>query len=205
MEKMIDFDEWLANFKPEPVQYVAVFDVNSGKVTSVGPSHAFENVKNKILIDSDIAESIISSEIKIHNCVVDMHSSTLEIAEVKNITKIDDLLHRIISKKYSTVDNNDVYLTHNRKNKTLKIELADFLGGTHKSKTEMQTRKIIWDGETDLVFLVTQYNDPNLLLDTISVKINELTGKSKIIKNFEYNDFSIYTRRLLKNYVFDTK
>ena len=204
MEEMMDFDEWFANYKPEPIKYVAVFDQETGKVTSVGPSHAFENIKNKISIDSDVAESIIKSEIKIHNCVVDIHSSTLEIAEIKTIVKIDDLLHRVISKKYSRSTNNEVYLTHNTADKTLTIELIDFLGGTRQSEISTQKRKIIWDGDTDLVFLVTAYNDPNLLLDTISVKINELTGESKVIKGFEYDNFSIYTRRLFKNYVIET-
>lgn len=204
MEEIIDFDEWFANYKPIPIQYVAVFDVDTGQVLSVGPSHAFENEKNKISIDTETAESIISSEIKIHNCVVDIHSSTLEIAEIKSITKIDDVLHRITSEKYSKVSVNDVYLTHNTNDNTLKIELADFLGGTKQLATESQKRKIIWDGDTDLAFIITEYNDPNLLLDTISVKINELTGKSKIITNFNHNNFSVYTRRLFKNYVIET-
>ena len=205
MEKMIDFDEWLATFKPEPTQYVAVFDPDTGRVSSVGPSHAFEDKQNKISIETEIAESIISSEIKIHDCIVDIHSGTLNIAEIKNINKIDDLLHRIISKKYSTAEYNDVYLTHNLKNKTLKIELAECIGGTNDSDAAQKKRNILWAGETDLVFLITGYNDPNLLLDTISVKINELTGKSKVIKNFDHTNFSVYTRRLFKNYVIETK
>lgn len=204
MEEIMDFDEWFANYKPEPVKYVAVFDKETGKVTSVGPSHAFEDVTNKIPIDFDVAQSIINAEIKIHNCVVDIHSSTLEIAEIKTVSKIDDLLHRVISKKYSKITNQEVYLTHNTTDKTLTIELVDFLGGTKSSDKSIQKRKIIWDGDTDLVFLVTAYNDPNLLLDTISVKINELTGSSKVIKGFDYDNFSIYTRRLFKNYVIET-
>lgn len=205
MEEIMDFDEWFANYKPEPIQYVAVFDPETGKVLSVGPSHAFENEKHKIAIDTETAESIIEAEISIHKCLVDIHSSTLEMAEIKTITKIDDVLHRIISKKYSDAEFNDVCLTHDSSSKTLTIELADFLGGTHQSGSNMKPRKIVWDGETDLVFLVTEYNDPNLLLDTFFVKINELTGASKVIDNFNHTNFSIYTRRLFKNYVIETK
>ena len=47
----------------------------------------------------------------------------------------------------------------------------------------------------------SEYNDPNLTLETVSVKINELVGKSKIIENISYENFSVYTRRLFKNYV----
>lgn len=205
MEELMDFDEWIANYKPEPVQYAAVFDPETGKVTSVGPSRAFESEKHKIPLDAETAESIIQGEISIHKCLVDVHSSTLEMAEIKTMTKIDDVLHRIISKQYSTNEFNDVYLTYNSVEQTLTIELADFLGGTYISGSDLKPRKIVWDGETDLVFLVSEYNDPNLLLDTFFVKINELTGASKVIENFDHTNFSIYTRRLFKHYVIETK
>lgn len=204
MEEVIDFDEWLANFKFEPVKYVAVYDPSTGAVKSVGPSHAFEHEEFKIDIDSEVAQSIINADIKIHNCVVDVDSQTLEFAEVKTISKIDDLLHRVISSNYSEVENNEVYLTYNSSDQTLIIELADFIGGTRKTAVESR-RKIIWSGETNLVFLITSYNDPNLLYDKISVTINELMNDSKVIKNFNHKNFSIYTRRLFKHYVIENK
>ena len=54
-------------------------------------------------------------------------------------------------------------------------------------------------------FLITDYNDPNLLFEMISVKINDLIGKSKIFKELEYENFSIYTRRIFKNCVIEHK
>ena len=89
MEELMDFDEWLKNYKPKDPEYVAIFDPLTGDVKSVGPIHAFENEKHKIPVDREIAESIIKGEISINSCVIDIHSNILEIAEVKNVFKID--------------------------------------------------------------------------------------------------------------------
>ena len=85
----------------------------------------------------------------------------------------------------------------------MKIELGKEFGGTKKSKIPYRQRNIIWDGDTVMDFFITEYNDPNLTFETVSVKINELIGKSKIIENVNYENFSVYTRRLFKNYVIE--
>lgn len=208
MEKILDFDNWLANYKPVEIQYVATFDPQTGQVKSIGPHYAFENEKNKIPIDKEIAESIIEGTIKISSCVIDINSNSLEIAEIKNVFKIDDVLHRIIDKKWSTVAKSEVYLTVNSKTKNLKIELSEELGGTKKLPKQFQpvsSKKIIWDGDTEMSFLITDYNDPNLIYQMFSVKISELLSKSKIVQNVDYDNFSIYTRRLFKNYIIEYK
>lgn len=205
MEKIMDFDEWFANYKPEPVKYVAVFDPETGRVTSIGPSHAFENSQFKIDIDANVAQLIIDAEIKIHHCFVDTESGTLEITEVKNMFKIDDVLHRVISKEFFTGKKIDLCLSHNKQDNSITIELSEEFGGTRKSEVAVKNRGFVWEGDTELLFLVTEYNDPNLLLDTFSVTINELIGQSKIIESFNHHNFSIYTRRLFKNYVIETK
>lgn len=205
MEEVIDFDKWANDYILPVITYVATYDPATGAVTSVGPSHAFENEKYKIDIDNEIAESIISSEIKIHHCFVNIESNTMEIAEIKSVFKIDDVVHRIISKDFFTENNIDVYLSYSSKNKTLKIQLSNEFGGTKKSKLLTKKRGIVWDGDTEMRFLVTDYNDPNLIYEMFSVKISELTGKNKIIRDINYDKFSVYTRRLFKNYVIEYK
>ena len=205
MEKMIDFDQWYLDWKPPVIEYVAVFDPTTGAVISVGPSHAFANEKHKVLIDKETAESIISAEIKISSCVININSNTLEVAEIKSVFKIDNVLHRIISIEYATEKNSDVYLTYNLTSKTLKIELSKEFGGTKTPIVPVKKRQIIWDGDTEMTFLITDYNDPNVLFQIISVKIKDLVGKSKTFKNVNYNQFSVYTRRLFKNYVISYK
>ena len=205
MEEIIDFDNWLANFKLPPVKFVAVFNPDTGAVVSVGPSHAFKDQKHKISIDKELAESIINAEIKINNCIVDINSNTLEVAEIKNTYKIDDVLHRIISKKDSEIKNPDIYIKYDSKLNTFKIEMSSEFGGTRKARAGIKKRKIVWDGDTEMQFFITEYNDPNLLFETVSVTINDLTGNHKLITGFNYPKFSVYTRRLFKNYVIEYK
>lgn len=201
MEKMIEFDQWYLDWKPPAIEYVAVFDPQTGAVLSVGPSHAFKNEKHKVPIDKETAESIISAEIKISSCVININSNTLEVAEIKSIFKIDNVLHRIISIEYADDTPPDIYLTYNSKTKILKIELSEEFGGTKKPIVPTKARKIVWDGDTEMNFLITDYNDPNVLYRIISVKIKDLIGKSKSFENIDNNRFSVYTRRLFKNYV----
>jgi hypothetical protein len=201
MEKILDFDQWYLNWKPPVIEYVAVFDSQTGAVLSVGPSHAFVNEKYKVPIDKETAESIISAEIKIDSCVIDINSNKLEVAEIKSVFKIDNVLHRIISIEYTDQKNSDIYLTYNSKNKSLKIELSTEFGGTKVPIVPVKERRIVWNGDTEMNFFITDYNDPNVLFEIISVRIKDLVGKSKIFKNIEYKKFSVYTRRLFKNYV----
>jgi hypothetical protein len=201
MEKILDFDQWYLNWTPPVVEYVAVFDSQTGAVLSVGPSHAFVDEKYKVPIDKETAESIISAEIKIDSCVIDINSNKLEVAEIRSVFKLDNVLHRIISIEYTNQKNSDIYLTYNSKNKSLKIELSTEFGGTKVPVVPVKQRRIVWDGDTEMNFFITDYNDPNVLFEIVSVRIKDLVGKSKIFKNTEYKKFSVYTRRLFKNYV----
>lgn len=205
MEKIIDFSKWDLNLTPPVLEYVAIFDPRTGSVCSVGPSHAFTNEKNKVPVDQQTAESIISGEIKISSCVIDINTNTLEVAEIKFGYKIDNVLHRIISMEYTDDTNSDIYLTYNRKTKNLRVELSTEFGGTKVPLIPVKTRPILWDGDTKMDFFITDYNDPNVLFEIFSLKVKELKGKAKLIKNINYSQFSVYTRRIFKNYVIGYK
>jgi hypothetical protein len=205
IETIEDFEKWIAEYRPAPTVYVAVFDPITGKVISIGPEFAFPKEINKVVVDSNLAESIINAEIQIENCMIDISSGNLEIAELKTLIKLDDVLHRIISTEYSAVTKPDVYLTYAKRTKTLKIQLSQELGGTKKSKTEEKRRNFVWDGSTEMNFLITAYNDPNILYQTHVITINDLIGKTVTIKNIDFDHFSVYTRRLFKNYVIEYK
>jgi hypothetical protein len=209
VEEIIDFDKWLENYTPPEIVYVAVFNPDTGQVTSVGPSYAFETVEHKLPIDSEIAEMILEGKIKIHTCVVDIQAGTLEIAEIKSVFKIDDVLHRIISKEWTDIEKPDIYITYDRSKKSMKFELTEEFGGTYKLAEKFQpvkSRKIHWDGDTLMNFLVTEYNDPNILNEMISFKISDLIGQAKIIRSLDLEEkFSVYTRRIFKNYIIEEK
>lgn len=205
METVEDFDKWLSEYTPASVKYVAVYDQLTGVVKSVGPDYAFTNEEHVIEIDTETALAILTAEIQIHHCQIDIHSGNLEIAEIKTLNKLDDVLHRIHLIQYADIVKPDIYLTYTAKNQMLKVQLSTEFGGTKKYKDANKQRKFVWDGSTVMDFLITEYNDPNLIYKMFSVKINDLVGKTVSIKNISYNNFSVYTRRLFKNYVIEYK
>ena len=205
-----DFDEWIKTYKPEVLVYRAAFDQQTGRVISVGPDHTVNNetYQNTIVLEADTAEKIISGEIKMSKCFIDPDQGELEIVERKDLYKIDDVLHRIIVRKYSDIKKPDIYLEHNAKTNVMTIELSEEYGGTYKQAKgiDIAKRKMFWDGETELDFAVTDYNDPNVITDNFTVKVNDLVGKKVELKELNIpRFFSVYTRRLFKNYMIEER
>ncbi len=193
----------------DPVKYVATFEIESGMVTAVGPESAFNGQSNIIPVASDLAEMIIEGKINIINCAVDTRNMTFELLEKKTVTKIDDVLHRVINKDWTEIDNPDIFIVYDTKNNSLTFELTEEFGGTFVLPEKYQPvvkRKIIWDGETILNFYVTEYNDPNILYKKYNVLLKDLVDSKITYNNVQMPDrFSIYTRRVLKNYVLEIK
>jgi hypothetical protein len=207
MEEMIELEPLEIQYIP--LVYVALFNPDSGEVVSIGPEAAFEHESNKIVIDSEIAERVIEGKVRIQNCFIDLANGTFEIAELKNVYKIDDVLHRISDKKWSNIEKPDLFVTYNKKKKTLSFELTEELGGSKKLPKKYQpikNRKVIWEGSTEMSFLITDYNDPNILYKMLSFKISDLTASPIVYNDVDVPEkFSVYTRRLFKNYVMEIK
>ena len=154
-EKQIDipdFDEWIKNYEHKPVVYNAAFDIDTGRVISVGPDHAIneKTFGNVIPIESDVAEKIITGEINMSKCFIDPDQGELEIVERRDLYKIDDVLHRIIVRKYSEIKKPDIYLEHNAKTNILSVELSEEYGGTYKQQKgiDVVKRVVGLPGET---------------------------------------------------------
>ncbi len=207
MEEIDQFNDFLSKIKLPEITYMAKFNPDTGAVEAVGPSHAFENQDHKIEIDQDTAELIIEGKIKLSSCFVDQRENKFEIAEIQSIIKIDDVLHRVVDLKWSDIDRPDIYILYDSEKKTLKFQLTEEFHGTKKMPEKYQPvvrRNVLWSGETEMDFLITEYNDPNILFKMISFKISDLVGKTKTFKNISCpHRFSIYTRRIFKNYVME--
>lgn len=206
MEEIIDLEEYLKSLAiPEP-EYAAVYDIETGRILSVGPSHAFEDVENKVIIDKEVAIDILENRLLIERCFIDPRTKKPVITEVRSLRKIDDILHRVIDVKWATADHFDLYISYNRKQKMLKFQLAEELGGTKKIKTRKTKNNIALSGETKMDFMITDYNDPNIEHEAFSLTVSELVGKTKTFKNIELPEtFSVYTCRLFDNYVLEVK
>lgn len=197
MEEIKDFDEWAESFKKHDPVFMASYDKSTGQVLSIGPSHAFAGQIDCVVVDRELAELVLEGKVAISSCVIDMQNNTMEIAEVKSIFKIDDVLHRVVDIEYANIDNPDLIITYSKQNKSLQFSLSEEYNGA---------RRILWDGETVMNFLITDYNDPNILFNMLSLKIADLVGKSVTVENLDMPPkFSVYTRRLFKNYVIESK
>ena len=198
-----DFEEWAATLTPVETTYYAIFDNTSGKVTAIYPNHAAVDIKNKILIDREIAESVFEGKTTLDSYIVDLTSANLEFVEIQTLTKIDDVLHRVIDKQWTDVIDNDVFLTYDKSLNCLTIELAKKYNGT-REVDGVQSKKVHWTGSTEMLFLLTNYNDPNYLIHSISVTLEQLVNQKKVINDLVLPDkFSVYTRRLFKNYIIE--
>ena len=209
-EFMPDFDEWLKNYKEPERRFGAAFDADTGQLISVGPyaSIEMEYSKNIAEVEEDLAIKIINGEIHINNCFFDTSEGKFEITEEKTLTKIDDVLHRVIDKRYLDEEvKPDIYLTYNKGGSKLTVELSEEYGGTKVLDDQWQPatpRNVFWQGDTTLSFTIADYNDPHFPQKTFDVTLDELTGNSVTVDDVDITGkFSVFTRRLFKNYVLE--
>jgi hypothetical protein len=194
MEKVIDFDSWLKDFSPRPVDYYVIYNNKTGEVTGIYPEHSCKEIDNKIKIDSDLANSIFEGAVLLSNCFVDLSSDSIEVIQNASLTKIDDILHRIPEIPYTVIEDPDLKIEFISNEKKIKISLSE----------SIKNKRIKWSGDTRLKFLLTEYNDPHKIHDVISFTLDEIY---KSAKEFPYNGpsgrFSIFTNRILKTYIFE--
>jgi hypothetical protein len=201
----IEYDFSFPIFEPAEIKYVAVFDKDSGAVISVGPEESFAHIDHKIQVDKEFVDGIVECKINIHNCFIDFYDLKLEIKEVKSLFKIDDVLHRIPESKFVAFKDADVYVTYDRNKSKLVFELTERFHGTRPLlESEVKKQKMIWSGDTSMDFYLTEYNDPHQLLKTVKLTLDDLIGKSFETDLQLPEKFSIFTRRLFKNYIMET-
>lgn len=210
MEESLDIFKIFNISEPPTTKYYAEYDPVTGNILKVGPEHALSLCQHTIAIEEEIALSIIKGEIFLSNCGVDIIENKFILFEKRNVVKIDDLLHRIIDIKYSNDDRPYIFLTYNKKNNSIKVEMTELYLGTKKwpkKYKKVEPKKVHWDGDTKLNFLVTAYNDPTILYETFSLSINDLVENSVTVKLSSKieNEFSVFTRRIFKSYAMTTK
>lgn len=187
----MDFDKWLESQVVVDPEYVLGYN-SDGSVVGVYPRGTpvdFETVE----IDREAAELIFEGKDSILSYRVDPVSKKViktNKLQMWGIEKIDDVLHRIIDKKWSNIENYDVSISYQREAESLIFEMHEKYNGVN------------WEGETEIIFLVTEYNDPNELKYMISMRVGDISNE-KVIKKIKLpKKFSIYTRRAFENYIF---
>jgi hypothetical protein len=194
-QELMDFDEWIKLPVNQTIEYYATFK-DDGSLIGVYPSHTVLDIPNKIKIDDEIATAITDGVENLFSYKVDIPTKKLvklNKFSTHNLIKIDDILHRIIDKKWSNIQDPDIVISHNTKNNTLTFSMS-----------EKYSTNIIWDGETEMIFLITDYNDPNVLIHMLSIRAGDITENKKSFALNLPTRFSVYTRRIFDKYLFET-
>ena len=194
-QELMDFDEWIKLPVNQTIEYYATFK-DDGALIGVYPSHAVADIPNKIKIDDEVATLITTGAENLFSYRVDIPTKKLvklNKFSTHSLIKIDDILHRVIDKKWSNIQDPDITILHNVKHNTLTFSMSD-----------KYSNNIIWDGATEMIFLVTDYNDPNVLIHMLSIRAGDITENTKSFALDLPTRFSVYTRRIFDKYLFET-
>jgi hypothetical protein len=196
MEEKLDlapFDEWIKTIDLPEETYFFEFD-SEGNVVALHPGQTVSEIKNKIQVDISIALAIYEQGETLRHYKVDVISGRVIKVNLDNMTglhKIDDVLHRVIDKRWSNVSKPDIAIEYDRAESLLTFKINPLL------------KTVEWQGDQEMVFLITEYNDPNVLQEMISFNVNELVKYPQRITVELPNKFSIYTRRIFDKYTYE--
>ena len=196
MEEKLDhapFDEWIKTVEVPEETYFFEFDLD-GNVIALHPGPSVDHIKNKIQVDLDVALGIYDRGETLRHYKVDVISGRVikvNLASITGLSKIDDVLHRVIDKKWSKISKPDVSIEYARADALLTFKINPLL------------KTIEWQGDQDMVFLITEYNDPNVLQEMISFNVNELIKYPQRFTLTLPEKFSIYTRRIFDKYTYE--
>ena len=196
MEEKLDlapFDEWIKTLEVLEETYFFEFDLD-GNVIALHPGPVVDHIKNKIQVDLDVALGIYERGETLRHYKVDVISGRVikvNLASITGLTKIDDVLHRVVDKKWSKISKPDVSIEYDRTDTLLTFKINPLL------------KTIEWQGDQDMVFLITEYNDPNVLREMINFNVNELVKYPQQFTLALPEKFSIYTRRIFDKYTYE--
>jgi hypothetical protein len=194
MEEITDFDKWLQTFIVEPIEYYAIYNPQTTEVIGIYPKNSAKGIEHKVLIDLDLAESILEGTISLRSCFVDEIDDVLQVVQTRSVRTIDDILHRVVSKEFATFEEADLCITFNSESNTITLSLNE----------KLKRKKIRWDSHALLKFLVTEYNDPHKVIQVITTTLNDLYENNQIYQYTESDkNFSVFTSRIFKNYIFE--
>jgi hypothetical protein len=196
MEEKLDlppFDQWIKTVEILEETYFFEYDAD-GNVVALHPGPISDQAKNKIQIDNSIALAIYDQGETLRHYKVDVISGRVikaSLASITGLRKIDDILHRVIDKRWTNITKPDISIEYNRQESLLTFNINPLL------------KTLEWQGEQEMIFLITEYNDPNVLHEMISFNVNELVKYPQRVVLKQQDKFSVYTRRIFETYTYE--
>lgn len=199
MEEVMDFDLWLESQKNLKPKFYLIYN-DAGSITGIYPESAAIDITNKIELSEDLRLQLNSGESKIESYKIDVVTKQLMIVE--SITFFPSLI-RVSDMHYVDDKNFEVYITYDRKDSLVNVELSSNIGGTRQDQTE----KRMLDIHSGLIMRLyfTDYNDPNILHDKFEIQVQDLLvgHVSKKIESLPER-FGVFTKPLFRRYGFTT-
>jgi hypothetical protein len=191
MNQSIDFDSWITNFDPPDIVYYAIYNPETLLVTGIYPEGVALDQPYKIKIDRILAEEINDGKIPLLNCFVDLETEEI-ILDSKNPSQNENQSLYLIRSIAENLNLPTLTCKFEKENSILEIILSESLMN-NKSK---------YDFMENFYFYITSKNDPNILFQSIKISQEELFS-NKFSKKIDIDiDFSIFTKKIFKNYYF---
>lgn len=190
----LDFDNWLKNYTSVEVKYFAIYDPENFKVVGIYPKGPAEDKQYKIPVETVVAEEIINGKVALSLLSVDVETEELIISEKEFYITTDTNFYKITSESRDLVSVS-LTLKHVIKDKKLYFIASDNL---------IKQKEKFKDYKSACLFYITNYNDPNVLYDTIVIDLEELFSKKQLefILDTEKVKFSVFTKKIFNSYYF---
>lgn len=195
MEEIMDFDLWVESQKNLIPKFYLIYN-DEGMITGLYPESAALNIVNKVELSQELQDKINAGEKSLASFRIDI--VTKQLFELETIKFFPSLI-RVSEINYSSYKNFEIYLIYDRSNSLVKVELSTNLGGTRPDDAERRILDIHPD--LKMKFYFTDYNDPNILYDTIDIRVKDLLqGPVSAKVDVLPNRFGIFTKRLFDRY-----
>jgi hypothetical protein len=183
------------------------FDKNTGNIDSI-KSSKIDNNENYIKVPLNQIENLMTGRESIGDYMIFFNSKIREYKLIKKKDEedlsfnINNKFYCICNKDFDDVDDIDIKIVQDNINKVWTVYFSDTL----KESIEGQPH----DFQSNLIFCVSQNNDPHQICQILRIKIVDLImNESKsipFVNNLEMNQsFSIFTIKKFYSYIYEIK
>lgn len=193
----LDFENWLKNYSPPTIRYFAIYDPETFRVVGIYPTGPAEEKQYKIPIETVVAEEIMNGKVSLSLLSVDVETEELIISEKEFYITSDTNFYKIRSDSKDLISVS-LTLQYIKEEKKLCFIASDNL---------LRQQEKFKDYTSPCLFYITNYNDPNILYDTINLTLKDLFLKKQLefYLEIEKEKFSVFTKKILNSYYFIEK